>query len=49
MGLEPKSAELQYIPNNWVDLDDEQAKDVLDLIDRLEGDDDVQNVYHNLR
>ncbi|MDA0685954.1 MAG: YebC/PmpR family DNA-binding transcriptional regulator [Bacteroidetes bacterium] len=49
MGLEPKSAELQYIPNSWVDLDDEQAKDVLDLIDRLEGDDDVQNVYHNLR
>ncbi len=47
--LEAKSAELQYIPSTYVDLDEEQAKDVLDLIDRLEGDDDVQNVYHNLR
>ncbi|MFZ9754771.1 MAG: YebC/PmpR family DNA-binding transcriptional regulator, partial [Bacteroidia bacterium] len=44
--LEAKSAELQYIPSTYVDLDEEQAKDVLDLIDRLEGDDDVQNVYH---
>jgi YebC/PmpR family DNA-binding regulatory protein len=47
--LEAKSAELQYLPSTYVDLDEDQAKDVLDLIDRLEGDDDVQNVYHNLR
>ena len=41
--------ELQYVPNTYVDLTEEQAKEVLDLVDRLEGDDDVQNVYHNLR
>jgi YebC/PmpR family DNA-binding regulatory protein len=49
MGIEVNTAELQYIPNTWVDLTEEQAKEVLDLVDRLEGDDDVQTVYHNLR
>ena len=29
-------------------LDEEQAKEVLELIDRLEQDDDVQKVFHNL-
>jgi YebC/PmpR family DNA-binding regulatory protein len=43
------NAELQYIPNSYVDLDETQAQEVLDLVERLEGDDDVQNVYHNLR
>lgn len=43
------NAELQYVPNSYVDLTEEQAQEVLDLVERLEGDDDVQNVYHNLR
>ena len=43
------NAELQYIPNTFVDLDEQQAQEVLDLVERLEGDDDVQNVYHNLK
>ena len=47
--IEAKNAELQYIPNSYVDLNPEQAQEVLDLVDRLEGDDDVQNVYHNLK
>lgn len=49
MGIATTNAELQYIPNSYVDLNEEQAQEVLDLIERLEGDDDVQNVYHNLR
>ncbi len=49
MGIATTNAELQYIPNSYVDLNVEQAQEVLDLIERLEGDDDVQNVYHNLR
>ena len=49
MGIATTNAELQYIPNSYVDLNEEQAQEVLDLIGRLEGDDDVQNVYHNLR
>jgi len=49
IGIATINAELQYIPNSYVDLNEEQAQEILDLIERLEGDDDVQNVYHNLR
>lgn len=49
MKIEFNTAELQYIPSIWVDLNEEQAKEVLDLIDRLEGDDDVQAVHSNFR
>ena len=49
MGVATSNAELQYIPNSYVDLTEEQAQEVLDLVERLEGDDDVQNVHHNLR
>ncbi|SFN46384.1 DNA-binding regulatory protein, YebC/PmpR family [Chitinophaga sp. YR627] len=45
----PISAELQRIPTTTVELNEEQAKEVLTLIDRLEQDDDVQQVFHNLR
>lgn len=45
----PISAELQRIPATTVELNEEQAKEVLTLIDRLEQDDDVQQVFHNLR
>ena len=48
MGLEPVSAELQRVPNDTKTLDLESAKSVLRLIDALEDDDDVQNVFHNL-
>ena len=49
MGIEPTSVELQYVPNTFVDLDETQANEVLELVERLEADEDVQNVYHNLR
>jgi YebC/PmpR family DNA-binding regulatory protein len=42
------SAEPEYIPNTFAEISDEQVEDVLKLIDRLEGDDDVQKVYHTL-
>lgn len=48
MNIEPVSADLQRIPNNTNTLDIENSKKVLKLIDALEEDDDVQNVYHNL-
>jgi YebC/PmpR family DNA-binding regulatory protein len=47
--IDVKNAELQYLPNTYVDLTEEQAQEVLDMVERLEGDDDVQNVYHNLK
>ncbi|MCA9562559.1 MAG: YebC/PmpR family DNA-binding transcriptional regulator, partial [Myxococcales bacterium] len=47
-GLKVISAEVEYIPTTTVELPDDQAEEVMDLVDRLEGDDDVQKVYHNL-
>lgn len=46
-GIEFVSAEISMVPNNTVALDPESAEKVEKLIDRLEEDDDVQNVWHN--
>jgi len=48
-GIEVVSAELTRIPTNTVELNEEQANEVLKLVDHLEQDDDVQKVYHNLK
>ena len=48
-GITPLSAELTRIPTTTVELDEEPAKEVLELIDKLEQDEDVQKVYHNLK
>lgn len=48
-GITPLSAELNRIPTTTVELNEEEAKEVLELIDRLEQDEDVQKVYHNLK
>jgi YebC/PmpR family DNA-binding regulatory protein len=47
-GLEVLSAELQRIPSIGKELNEEQTDEVLELIDKLEQDDDVQTVFHNL-
>ena len=39
---------LERIPTTTVSLDLERAKSVLKLIDVIEDDDDVQNVFHNM-
>jgi YebC/PmpR family DNA-binding regulatory protein len=46
--IHPLSAEVEWIPNTTVELPEEQAQEVLKLVDRLEQDDDVQKVFHNL-
>lgn len=46
--LTPISAELEWIPTTTVPLTDEQAEEVSKLIERLEQDDDVQKVFHNM-
>ena len=48
-GLNPLSAEVEWIPSTTVELPEEQAQDVLKLVDKLEQDDDVQKVFHNLQ
>jgi len=46
--LEPKSSGLQYIPSATKELTEAEQDDVLKCVEALEGDDDVQSVYHNL-
>ncbi|MFD3156413.1 YebC/PmpR family DNA-binding transcriptional regulator [Haloimpatiens sp. FM7330] len=46
-GYQFESAEITMIPNNTVEVDMDAAAKVERLIDNLEDDDDVQDVYHN--
>ena len=47
-GLTPLSAEHEYLSTTPTELPEAQATEVLTLIDRLEQDDDVQQVFHTL-
>ena len=47
-GIAPVSAEHEYICTVPTELPEEQATEVLTLIDRLEQEDDVQKVFHTL-
>ena len=47
-GLAPLSAEHEYLCTVPSELPEQQATEVLTVIDRLEQDDDVQNVFHTL-
>lgn len=41
-------SDLMYVPSNFIDIDDQEARDNMSkMIDILEENDDVQNVYHN--
>jgi len=46
-GFKFESAEVTMIPQTMVKLDGKQAESMLKLMDRLEDNDDVQNVYAN--
>ena len=48
-GIVPIQSELTRIPSTTVELNEEQAKEVLELVDKIEQDEDVQKVYHNLK
>ena len=47
-GIIPINAEIEWIPSNTVPVSEEQAEDVSKLIERLEQDDDVSKVFHNM-
>ena len=47
-GIEVTSSELQYLPTNMKELNDEQQAEVNELLEALEEDDDVQSVYHSM-
>ena len=42
-------AGLERIPNSYAELTEEQMDEILELVERIEEDDDVQAVYHNLK
>ena len=44
----PLSAEVEWIPTTTVSLSEDHAQEVLKLVDKLEQDEDVQKVFHNL-
>ena len=47
-GIPMAQAEVTMIPQTWVELTDEQhIKDMNKILDLLDEDDDVQEVYHN--
>jgi YebC/PmpR family DNA-binding regulatory protein len=46
--IEVLSAELVRIPNIQKTLTDEQVDDVIKMIDKMEEDDDIANVFHTL-
>jgi YebC/PmpR family DNA-binding regulatory protein len=48
LDIEIKNSELQRIPNNSKTITGEQAKKVLKLLDLLEENEDVQQVFHNM-
>lgn len=47
-GIKTLSSEMIWLPQNIIELPEEQSNDVLKLVARLEEDDDVQKVFHNL-
>ena len=47
-GLEVKWSGTEFISENYVELSDAEAEEVMKLVDLLEQDDDVQQVFHNL-
>ena len=47
-GFEQMGAELSMIPDTTVEMDNEKTQKVLNLIEKIEDDDDVQSVASNL-
>ncbi|MBR5843259.1 MAG: YebC/PmpR family DNA-binding transcriptional regulator [Bacteroidaceae bacterium] len=48
-GFEIVSSEFERIPNDVKEVDAEQRAAIEKLIERLEDDEDVQNVFHNMK
>lgn len=47
-GIEVKQAKLERIPLSYAEVNEEQIVDITKLLDKLEEDEDVQAVYHNM-
>jgi len=47
-GIVATSSELVRIPTTTVELTDAQEEELMELIEKIEADDDVQQVFHNI-
>ena len=48
-GFEIVSAEFERIPNDLKEVTEEQRASIEKLLEKLEEDEDVQNVFHNMK
>jgi YebC/PmpR family DNA-binding regulatory protein len=48
-GIEPVSTGSEFVPTTFMEVTDEQEADIVKLVEALESDDDVQEVFHNLK
>jgi YebC/PmpR family DNA-binding regulatory protein len=48
-GFEIHSAEFEWIPNDYKEVTDEQRVSLEKLLDKFDEDEDVQNVFHNMK
>ena len=48
LNIEVLQSSLQYIPTSPIDLDECQMVELEKLLDKIEDDDDVQNIYTNI-
>ena len=48
-GLEIVSAEFERIPNDYKEVTPEQREQIDKLLEKFEDDEDVQNVFHNMK
>lgn len=48
-GFEIKSSEFVRIPNDLKEVNEEQRAQIEKLLEKFEDDDDVQNVFHNMK
>jgi len=47
-GIKFVSANIELVPNSYIDLDEKQYASFMKMIDGLESNDDVQEVFHNV-
>jgi transcriptional/translational regulatory protein YebC/TACO1 len=46
-GVNIELAEISWVPSTFIELDEAKGKSVVSLMEKLENQDDVQNVYAN--
>jgi len=48
-GLKVKSSGTEWVPSNLLELGETEVEDVMKMVAKLEEDEDVQRVFHNLK